>query len=54
MKRRNDFYKMYKINYDEAKNQWKLTWNGNPIMSGRKEYLEHYLNILVTRGSLMF
>jgi hypothetical protein len=45
---------MYKINYDEAKNQWKLTWNGNPIMSGRKEYLEHYLNILVTRGSLMF
>ena len=54
MKRRSDFYRMYKIDYSEIKNEWKLTWNGTPIMSGRKEYLEHYLSLLVCRGSLMF
>jgi len=54
MNRRSDFYRMYKIIYDETENEWKLTWNKTPIMSGRKEYLEHYLNLLVCRGSLMF
>jgi len=48
------FYQQYKINFDSNSNQWKLTWEGNPIMSGTKEYLEHYLGLLLKYKNIMF
>jgi hypothetical protein len=53
-KRSSMFYQQYQIRYDSNSNQWKLTWDGNPIMSGTKEYLEYYLSLLSNNQNIMF
>jgi hypothetical protein len=53
-KRRSDFYQQYHVVYDENSNQWKLKWDKETIMSGTKEYLQHYMNLLVCNGNIIF
>ena len=53
-KRRSDFYQQYHVVYDENSNQWKLKWDKETIMSGTKEYLQHYMNLLICNGNIIF